>query len=71
MFQLFALYKHGVATMDRNSFGKIGTEGRHYLRLSTAASMDVLKEGLKRMAAAGKDKQGFAEYFKKGEHLGW
>ena len=71
MFQLFALYKHGVATMDRNSFGKLGTEGRHYLRLSTATSMDLLKEGVKRLAAAGKDKQGFAAYFKQGEHLGW
>ena len=71
MFQLFALYRHGVATMDRNSFGKIGTAGRHYLRLSTATSLDLLQEGLKRMAAAGKDKKGFADYFKKGEHLGW
>ena len=71
MFQLFALYKHAVATMDRNSFGKLGTEGRHYLRLSTATSMDLLKEGVKRLAAAGKDKQGFAAYFKQGEHLGW
>jgi aspartate aminotransferase len=71
MFQLFALYKHSVATMDRNSFGKIGTEGRHFLRLSTATSMELLKEGLKRIAAAGSDKKGWAEYFQKGQYLGW
>jgi aspartate/methionine/tyrosine aminotransferase len=71
MFQLFALYRYAVATMDRNSFGKIGAEGRHFLRLSTATSLDLLKEGVKRLAEAGKDKKGFAEYFKKGENLGW
>lgn len=71
MFQLFALYKHSVATMDRNSFGKLGTEGRHYLRLSTATDLESLKEGVRRMAAAGADRAGFAEYFKRGEHLGW
>ncbi len=71
MFQLFALYKHSVATMDRNSFGKLGTEGRHYLRLSTATDLESLKEGVRRMTAAGADRAGFAEYFKRGEHLGW
>jgi len=71
MFQLFALYKHAVATMDRNSFGKIGAEGRHYLRLSTATDLDSLKEGVRRIAAAGADAQGWKAYFEKGENLGF
>ncbi len=71
MFQLFALYRHGVATMDRNSFGKIGAQGRHYLRLSTANDMESLKEGVRRITAAGADRKGFEDYFRKGENLGW
>jgi aspartate/methionine/tyrosine aminotransferase len=71
MFQLFALYRHAVATMDRNSFGRLGAEGRHFLRLSTATSMDLLREGVKRIGAAGADRDGFKDYFAKGEHLGF
>jgi aspartate/methionine/tyrosine aminotransferase len=36
MLQMFLLYRYGVATMDRNSFGSIGAEGQHHLRLSIA-----------------------------------
>lgn len=71
MFQLFALYRHGVATMDRNSFGQIGAEGKHYLRLSTANDLESLEEGVRRIAAAGADLKGFADYFARGEHMGW
>ncbi|MBI2900848.1 MAG: aminotransferase class I/II-fold pyridoxal phosphate-dependent enzyme [Planctomycetes bacterium] len=63
LFQLFALYRHAVATMDRNSFGRIGAEGRHFLRLSTATDLDSLKEGVRRLAAAGADRAGFATWF--------
>ena len=63
MFQMFALYRHGVATMDRPSFGAIGSEGRHFLRLSTAADMESLKEGVRRIEAASKDTAGFEKYF--------
>ena len=69
MFQMFALYEHGVATMDRRSFGVIGSEGKHFLRLSTAASMELLKEGVRRIEAASKDRGGFERFFKAGEHL--
>ena len=69
MFQMFILYEHGVATMDRQSFGKIGSEGKHYLRLSTATSMDMLKEGIRRLEVATRDREGFAKFFKEGEHL--
>ncbi|UCG52578.1 MAG: pyridoxal phosphate-dependent aminotransferase [Candidatus Latescibacterota bacterium] len=69
IFQMFALYEHGVATMDRRSFGAIGSEGRHFLRLSTATDMDSLKEGVRRIEAATVDKEGFKVFFEKGDHL--
>ncbi len=69
MFQMFALYEHGVATMDRRSFGAIGSEGKHYLRLSTATDMESLKEGVRRIEAASLDKDGFKRFFEAGEHL--
>src|ERR1051326_5303286 len=34
LFQLFLLFRYGVATLDRKSFGVIGSEGKHYLRMS-------------------------------------
>ena len=69
LFQMFLLYHHGVATMDRRSFGKVGSEGKHYLRLSTATDMDSLKEGLRRIEVASKDIEGFGKFMAKGEHL--
>ena len=63
LFQLFALYRHGVATLDRRSFGVVGSEGRHFLRLSIAADMDTLKEGINRLRAASRDSEGFADFF--------
>ncbi len=69
MFQMFALYEHGVATMDRRSFGAIGSEGKHFLRLSTATDMESLKEGVRRIEAASLDKDGFKRFFEAGEHL--
>ncbi len=69
LFQMFALYHHGVATMDRRSFGAIGSEGKHYLRLSTATDMESLKEGLRRIEAASKDNEGFGKYINTGEYL--
>ena len=69
IFQMFALYHHGVATMDRRSFGAIGTEGKHYLRISVATDMDALKEGLRRIEAASRDRDGFETFMARGEHL--
>lgn len=69
LFQMFALYRHGVATLDRRSFGRIDTGGLHYLRLSMANDLDSLKEGVRRIEAATKDRAGFAEFLEKGEHL--
>lgn len=69
LFQMFLLYHHGVATMDRKSFGSIGSEGQHFLRLSTATNMDLLKEGIRRIETATKDRNGFQEFIAKGEHF--
>ncbi len=64
MLQMFLLYKHGVATMDRNSFGRIGAEGQHFLRLSIATSMERLKEGVERIRTATTDTEGFAAFMR-------
>ncbi len=66
LFQLFALYRHGVATLDRRSFGLIGSEGQPYLRISTASNLDRLREGLKRIEAAARDAAGFEEFVAQG-----
>ena len=64
MFQMFLLYSYGVATMDRNSFGKIGADGQHFLRLSIATGLDRLKEGMSRIRKASTDREGFARFMK-------
>jgi len=69
LFQMFLLFEYQVATMDRKSFGRIGTEGLHFLRISVATDTESLKEGLKRISEAAKDKKGFSLFFNKGEHL--
>jgi len=69
LFQMFLLFRYHVATMDRRSFGKIGAEGKHYLRLSIATGIDDLREGLKLIAAAASDKDGFAAFMKSGDPL--
>jgi aspartate/methionine/tyrosine aminotransferase len=62
LFQMFLLYHHHVATLDRNSFGCIGAEGQHYLRLSIASELGVLEEGARRMKAAAADREGFNRF---------
>jgi aspartate aminotransferase len=69
LFQMFLLWRHHVATLDRGSFGRIGAEGQHYLRLSIATAMDELKLGLERLRAAAVDRDGFAAFVAEGEHL--
>ena len=66
LFQMFLLFKYHVATMDRRSFGKIGDEGKHFLRLSIATGIEDLREGVNRIKDASKDRDGFAEYLKSG-----
>jgi aspartate aminotransferase len=64
MFQMFLLYRYGVASLDRNSFGKIGAEGQHFLRLSIAASIERLKDGVGRIERASTDRDGFSAFLR-------
>ena len=69
LVQMFLLWRYQVATMDRRSFGRIGSEGMHYLRLSIATGLDDLKTGLVRMRAAAADHAGFHSFVAEGKHL--
>jgi len=69
LFQMFLLFRHAVATMDRKSFGRIGSEGQHYLRLSIATGQGDLKEAVARIAAASTDRDGFASFVAEGTRL--
>lgn len=62
LLQMFLLFRYGVATMDRKSFGRIGSEGQHYLRISIATGLGDLREGLRRIEAALADRDGFASW---------
>jgi len=48
-FQRRLLYDYHVATLDRRSFGVIGSEGKQFLRISIATSMEDLKEAMTRI----------------------
>lgn len=69
MFQYFLLYRYHVATMDRRSFGRIGSDGKHYLRMSIATGMDDLKEACRRLAEASRDREGFSAWVAEGKNL--
>ena len=69
LFQLFLLFRHHVATLDRKSFGRIGSEGNHYLRLSIATSLEQLKVGMERLERASRDADGFLAFVQQGRHL--
>ena len=64
LFQMFALYRHRVAVLDRKSFGRFGSEGKHYLRLSIASDLEVLEEGVRRLRDAAEDVSGMKEFLK-------
>ena len=66
----FLLYYHGVALVDRRSFGVIGSEGQNFLRLSYAADMDSIREGIRRIAAGVADHDGFARFLRDQTALG-
>jgi aspartate/methionine/tyrosine aminotransferase len=67
LFQMFLLFRYHVAMMDRRSFGALGAEGRHFLRISIATGIDDLKEAVNRIAQAAKDTDGFAAFMKEAE----
>ena len=62
MLQMFLLYRYGVATMDRGSFGEIDGGPPHFLRLSIANSMDDVRRGVERIRKAAEDVAGFAAF---------
>ncbi len=62
LFQMFALYAHRVAVLDRKSFGQIGADGLHFLRLSTASDLSVLEEGVRRIRNASEDHAGLRAF---------
>ena len=64
LFQMFALYEHQVAVMDRKSFGQIGADGKHFLRLSIAAETSILEEGVQRLKNASEDISGLDRFIK-------
>jgi len=64
IFQMFALYEHQVAVLDRKSFGQIGADGKYFLRLSVAADQAVLEEGVQRLKAASEDLSGLDKFLK-------
>ena len=65
LFQMFSLYEHQVAVLDRNSFGQIGSEGKHFIRLSIAAEQSELEEGVRRIKDAAEDVSGLEKFLKK------
>lgn len=69
LFQMFLLFNYQVATMDRKSFGRIGTEGMHFLRISIATGIDDLREAIARIARASTDRAGFEAFVKEGKRL--
>lgn len=68
MLQMFLLYRYGIATMDRNSFCRIGAEGQHFLRISIANSMEELRKGVALMEEAARDREGFASFLEEAPH---
>ena len=66
---MFMLYRYHVASIDRRSFGSIGAENMHFIRLSIATSLEDLREVVARMGRAASDANGFAEFVKDGNHL--
>ena len=64
LFQMFLLYRHYVAVMDRRSFGAIGSEGKHFLRISVATGIDDLGEAVRRIGIAADDRSGFQTFLK-------
>ncbi len=69
LFQMFLLWQYHVATMDRRSFGRIGSDGQHYLRFSIATAYDELERSLGIIRTAAADKDGFRSFVQEGRHL--
>ncbi|MCA1825380.1 MAG: pyridoxal phosphate-dependent aminotransferase [Myxococcales bacterium] len=64
LFQMFLLMRHGVATLDRKSFGRIGADREQFLRLSVATGIADLREAVQRIAQAARDRAGFEAFIR-------
>ena len=62
LVQRFLLAKYRVATLDRRSFGVIGSEGKHFLRISIATNLEDLQEAVFRIALAADDPDEFRNF---------
>ncbi len=69
LFQMFLLWNYHVATMDRRSFGRIGADGQHYLRISIATGKADLEQALAIIRKAAADRDGFRNFVQEGRHL--
>lgn len=69
LFQLFLLFEYGVATLDRKSFGRIGSEGQHFLRISIATALGDLEQAVDRIAQAAGDRSGFLSFVQRGSRV--
>lgn len=69
LFQLFLLYEYKTATMDRRSFSTLGSDGQHFLRLSTANADEELAEAVRRIDTASRDASGFERFIQSGVRL--
>jgi aspartate/methionine/tyrosine aminotransferase len=69
LFQMFLLFRYQVAALDRRSFGQIGAEGKHFLRISIATGIEDLEEAVDRIGRAARDREGFSAYLESGDPL--
>ncbi len=69
LLQMFCLFYHQVAVLDRRSFGKVGADNDHFLRLSFGGDLEQLDKGVRALSIAFQDKTGFAQFMKSGKHL--
>ena len=69
LLQMFLLFRYGVASMDRKSFGRIGAADLHHLRLSVATGIEDLAQAVERIERAVADRDGFAAFVRAGHHL--
>lgn len=69
LLMLFLLHRYHVAALDRRSFNVGGSDGQHYLRLSTANADSELAEAVVRIAAAADDVDGFHDFLRSDARL--
>ena len=70
LFQRFLLYGHGVALVDRRSFGVLKSAGQHFVRLSYATDIDTIREGVARIRKGASDAAGFEKFTADRDALG-